>query len=157
MTVYEGYPVPLTPDTRPNRYLRVYANAHSKVSLQTWLWDLYGRRLRDLKRARSGRFRRSRSPIDVICSFSDYAVVGIDIFHSIEVSVTLEEVRALPTCVFGTDLLTVDTLHRETLRVHVSPASRPATWRLTLSSSFARNSTKAACTSLSDVRPMMLL
>lgn len=65
--------------------------------------------------------------------------------------------RALPTRVLGADLLTVDTLNGKALHVDGEPASGSDVMRPTLSSSFARNSTKAACTSLSDVRPMMLL
>ena len=55
------------------------------------------------------------------CSFPDDAVVGIDIFHRIKVGITLEKVRALPARVLGADLLTVDTLHREALRVDGEP------------------------------------
>lgn len=122
MTIYEGYPVSLAPDSGSYGDLGIYSYAHSEISLQTWFWYLYGRRLRDLERARPRRFRWSGSPIDVICSFSDYAIVGIDILHCIEVGVALEQVRALPTRVFGADLLTVNTLHREALRVSMSPA-----------------------------------
>lgn len=55
---------------------------------------------------------------------------------------------SLATCVFCPDLLAVDTLHRETLK-EVSEGEKYARRKLTLSSSFARNSTNAAWTSSS--------
>lgn len=123
MTVYEGHPVPLTPDTWPNGYLRIDSHAHPKVSFEARLWDLYGWCLWNLERARPGDLGGGRCSIDVSRSFSDDAIVGIDVFHGIEVGVTLEQMRALPTRVLGADLLTVDTLHRETLQVDGQPGT----------------------------------
>lgn len=157
MTVYEGHPIPLTPDAWPDRYLGIDPHAHPKVSLEAGLGDLYGWCLRNLKGARPGDFRGSWGSIDVSCCFSDDAIVGIYILHRIEVGVTFEQMCALPACVLGADLLTVDTLDRKTLHVDDELKSNPNLMRHTLSSSFARNSTNAACTSLSDVRPIMLL
>ena len=117
VTVYEGNPVALTPDTWPDGYFGIDSHAHPKVSLEAGLWDLYGWCLWDLERARPGNFGGSRGSIDVSRGFADDAIVGIDIFHCIKVGVTLEQMRALPTRVLGADLLTVDTLHRETLHV----------------------------------------
>lgn len=121
MTVYKGYPIPLTPDTWSDGYLGVDPHAHPEVSLEAGLGHLYGWRLWDLKGTRPGDFGGSRGPIDVSRSFSDDAVVGIHVLHCVEVGVTFEQMRALPTRVLGADLLTVDTLDGETL--HTSTVS----------------------------------
>lgn len=90
MTVYKGYPIPLTPDTWPNRYLGIDSHAHPKVALEAWFGDLYGWRLWDLEGARPGDFGGSWGSINVSGSFSDDAIVGVHVLHGIEVGVTFE-------------------------------------------------------------------
>lgn len=75
---------------------------------------------------------------------------------------TLEQMLLLPAGVLCADLLAVDALDGQTLQRRSDGQSATdvlhtdTVWIPTLSSSLARNSTNAACTSWSTVRPIVL-
>jgi hypothetical protein len=79
-------------------------------------------------------------------------VSGDRVLHHAEIGRAFEQMLALATSILRANLLAVNTLNRQTLFHTISlyvPTNMAEFCRRTLSSSFARNSTKAACTSSS--------
>ena len=102
LTTNERDPFAVTPDALADRNLGIQLNAHTEVQLQ--------RRGGDLKRSR-----------DIALRESVKKIVGRNrVLHNTQVCGTLQQVLALATGVLGADLLTVDTLYRQTLYVTVS-------------------------------------
>lgn len=123
MTADETDPVALTPDSRPDRDLRVKLNAHLEITFETWFRDGIGagRGGIALKTVDHGVKISLFGRLDgsgyggTVNSFMEDGIIGVVFFHRAEVVGTFEKVRTLATCIFGAYGLAVNALRRETL------------------------------------------
>lgn len=128
---YKPNPVAGAPGTMiTNRNLLIQLHADTEVEVESRCWEL--------QRARDVAFRKG--VLEVVC--------GNRIFDHVEVGVALEQMLALARRILRAHLLAVDALDRHAL-VTLVFVEFSRVIRLTLSSSLALNSTKAACTSSS--------
>lgn len=116
-------PIPLTPDTRSNRNLRVQLHTHLKIAFECRFRDWVGTRRGGVtleavdhgvevsffwRLVRCG----NRGTVD---SFMEDGVIGVVLLHGAEIIRTLEKMGALTAGVLRTDRLAIDALRRETL------------------------------------------
>ena len=125
MPTDEAQPVPLPPDTGPNRDLWIQLDAHLEVTLKLGNRDgismahlcatLKAAIDHGVKISFLGRFGRGCLHRSTVDGFVKDRVVRIVLFHCAQVVGALEQVLALTRGVFGAYGLAVDALRGETL------------------------------------------